>query len=110
MIRVASVPESHVYVQHLSHPDVPGVVRLPDPDDRRVWMVAITPSGRERVDRLNEIDTVLRAQLRSGISRAERQQLAAVLVRLQRNLVAAVQAEAIQGASPSPTQPPRSET
>ena len=86
------------------------VVRLPDPDDRRVWMVAITPSGRERVDRLNEIDAVLRAQLRSGISRAERQQLAAVLVRLQRNLVAAVQAEPIQGVSPSPTQPPRSET
>jgi DNA-binding MarR family transcriptional regulator len=86
------------------------VVRLPDPDDRRVWMVAITASGRERVDRLNEIDAVLRAQLRSGISRAERQQLAAVLVRLQRNLVAAVQAEPTQGASPTPTPPPRSET
>lgn len=31
MIRVASVPESHVYVRHLSHPEVPGVLRLPDP-------------------------------------------------------------------------------
>ena len=39
MIRVASVPASHVYVQHLTHPDVPAVVRLPDPvpaDGRKV--------------------------------------------------------------------------
>ena len=74
------------------------VARWPDPEDRRVGMVAITASGRERVDRLNEIDAVLRAQLRSGISRAERQQLAAVLVRLQRNLDSV-----IQGDGPSPT-------
>jgi len=31
LIRVASVPESHVYVRHLSDPRVPGVSRLPDP-------------------------------------------------------------------------------
>ncbi|ADT99832.1 glycosyltransferase [Mycolicibacterium gilvum] len=37
MLRVASVPGSHVYVRHLSHPDIPGVVRLQDPvpADRR---------------------------------------------------------------------------
>lgn len=34
MIRVASVPASHVYVRHLSHPSVPGVARLPDPVPR----------------------------------------------------------------------------
>jgi MarR family transcriptional regulator, transcriptional regulator for hemolysin len=81
------------------------VERQPDPDDRRVWLVAITPAGRALVDRVTEVDGVLRAELRCGISRAERQQLAAVLVRLQRNL-----AGAIEGVSPSPTQPPRSET
>jgi DNA-binding MarR family transcriptional regulator len=86
------------------------VERLPDPDDRRVWKVAITAAGRALVDRVTEVDGVLRAELRSGISRAERQQLAAVLVRLQRNLAAAIRAGAIEGASPSPTQPPRSET
>ena len=68
-------------------------------------MVAITPSGRALVDQVTEVDGVLRAELRSGISRAERQQLAAVLVRLQRNL-----AGAIEGTSPDPTHPPRSET
>ena len=31
-VRVLSVPEGHVYVRHLSHPDGnDGVVRLPDP-------------------------------------------------------------------------------
>jgi hypothetical protein len=34
MIRVASVPGSHVYVRHLSHPDVADVERLPDPVPR----------------------------------------------------------------------------
>jgi DNA-binding MarR family transcriptional regulator len=86
------------------------VARLPDPEDRRVWKLAITPSGRELVERVTEVDAVLRAELRSGISRAERQQLAAVLVRLQSNLVAVTQAAAIESAGPSPTQPPRSET
>jgi MarR family transcriptional regulator for hemolysin len=83
------------------------VERLPDPDDRRVWKLAITATGRALVERVTEIDGVLRAELRSGISRAERQQLAAVLVRLQRNLVAAIRAGAIDGARPSPTQTPR---
>ena len=72
-------------------------------------MVAITASGRELVDKVTEIDAVLRAELRSGISRSERQQLAAVLVRLQRNLVSVIQTGAIQGDGPSPIQPPRSE-
>jgi MarR family transcriptional regulator for hemolysin len=75
------------------------VERLTDPDDRRVWKVAITATGRGLVDQVTEVDGVLRAELRSGISRAERQQLAAVLVRLQRNL-----AGAIQGAGPGPTE------
>jgi hypothetical protein len=73
-------------------------------------MVAITSAGRELVAQVTEIDRVLRAELRSGISRSERQQLAGVLVRLQRNLDTAIRAGAIDGASPSPTQPPRSET
>jgi glycosyltransferase involved in cell wall biosynthesis len=30
-IRVLSIPAGHVYVQHLAHPDVPGVSRLDDP-------------------------------------------------------------------------------
>ncbi len=72
------------------------IERRPDPDDRRVWMVAITESGRDLAQRVSEVDHVFRAELRTGITRSERQQLAAVLVRLQRNV-----ADATHGASPT---------
>lgn len=62
------------------------VERLPDPDDRRVWRVAITDAGRELADRVADIDAVLRAELRAGISRSDRQALAGLLLRLQHNL------------------------
>jgi DNA-binding MarR family transcriptional regulator len=77
------------------------IERRPDPDDRRVWMVAITEPGRQLAQRVGEVDHVLRAELRAGITRAERQQLAAVLVRLQRNVAAAM-----HDLSPSRTDPP----
>ena len=62
------------------------VERLPDPGDRRVWRVAVTDSGRALADRIAEVDAVLRAELRDGITRADRQTLAGLLVRLQDNL------------------------
>ncbi|MEO6571568.1 MAG: MarR family transcriptional regulator [Ilumatobacteraceae bacterium] len=62
------------------------VERRPDPDDRRVWMLAVTPDGVGQVERIADIDHVLRAELRDGISRTERQALAALLVRLHANL------------------------
>lgn len=71
------------------------IERRPDPDDRRVWLVAATPAGVVKAAEVAELDAVLRSELRSGISRAERQHLAAVLVRLQHNVAAA-----IRGADP----------
>ncbi|MEY2959155.1 MAG: hypothetical protein RLZZ01_1723 [Actinomycetota bacterium] len=62
------------------------VERRPDPDDRRVWMLVVTETGRDLADRVDEVDTVLRAELRDGISRADRHTLAALLVRIQHNL------------------------
>jgi DNA-binding MarR family transcriptional regulator len=62
------------------------VERLPDAADRRAWLVTITPQGKELVAPINEIDRVLRAELRLDISRSERQQLARLLLRLQSNL------------------------
>jgi hypothetical protein len=55
-----------------------------------VWMVAITPAGVAKAAAVGEIDAVLRSELRSGITREERQRLAAVLVRLQSNVAVAV--------------------
>lgn len=65
------------------------LARRPDPDDRRVWLLSATPAGSEMAARISDCDRVLRTELRAGISRAERQQLAALLVRLQQNLLAA---------------------
>lgn len=62
------------------------VERRPDPGDRRVWLVAITQAGERLVASIADVDRVLRAELRAGISRADRQTLAATLVRLQQNL------------------------
>lgn len=65
------------------------LVRRPDPEDRRVWMLAATDAGAELAGRIARCDEVLRTELRAGISRAERHQLADLLVRLQENLLAA---------------------
>lgn len=72
---------------HVDKLEAAGLVeRQPDPNDRRVWLVAITDAGRELTGSIADVDRVLRDELRSGISRTERQQLANVLVRLQDNL------------------------
>lgn len=62
------------------------VERRPHPDDRRVWLLSITHAGRSLAATVANHDAVLRAELRAGISRSERQQLAALLLRLQSNL------------------------
>ena len=66
------------------------VERRPDPADRRVWLVAITESGRALAAEITEVDEELRAELRHGIGREERQALAWVMTRLQQNLRSAI--------------------
>ena len=66
------------------------VERQPNPIDRRVWLVAITPDGRTLADQVSHVDEVLRAELRHGIGREERQALAWVMTRLQHNLATAI--------------------
>jgi MarR family transcriptional regulator for hemolysin len=66
------------------------VERHPDPDDRRVWRVDITDAGRTLAKQIVEVDEVLRAELRHGLGREERQALSWVLTRLQQNLQSAI--------------------
>jgi DNA-binding MarR family transcriptional regulator len=78
------------------------VERRPKADDRRVWLVAITDDGREMATQISDVDQVLRAELRHGIGREERQALAWVMTRLQQNLATAIATTP----SPSTTQAP----
>lgn len=60
--------------------------RHPNPTDRRVWILALTPAGEAQIERIERIDKELRDQLRDGISHSERQVLADVLGRIEDNL------------------------
>lgn len=66
------------------------VERRPKADDRRVWLVTITDAGTELAVEINDVDAVLRAELRRGIGREERQALNWVMSRLQQNLATAI--------------------
>lgn len=60
--------------------------RQADAEDRRVWRVILSAEGVVTAERIKAVDEVLRAELRDGITRPERQALAALLTRLQQNL------------------------
>lgn len=62
------------------------VQRTPNPEDRRVWVIALTPSGDETVRKITKLDAEARDVLRAGLSRQDRQALASVLVQLQQNM------------------------
>jgi len=66
------------------------IERLPDPNDRRVWLVQLTAAGKKLAAEAVKIDVVVRNELRAGIPREDRQALANVLVRLQDNIAAAL--------------------
>ena len=61
--------------------------RLADVDDRRVWRVTLSANGASVAAQVTAVDEVLRGEMRTGISRSERQALASVLTRLQENLL-----------------------
>ena len=73
-------------IDHLEQ--MSAIARRPHSSDRRVWLVHLTPTGREYVDAINEIDSQLREQLRRGIGRRERELLARTLTQIQQNIAA----------------------
>jgi DNA-binding MarR family transcriptional regulator len=62
------------------------VERSADAGDRRVWLVATTERAAPVVGELAAVDVALRAELWTGISRAERRTVSEILLRLQGNL------------------------
>ncbi len=69
------------------------VERRADADDRRVWLVSPTETGVELAEKVALIDEQIRTQLRTGIDHTERQALADLLVRLQKNVCPLVSPE-----------------
>lgn len=68
------------------------VRRVPNPDDRRVWMVENTDEGTAMAGEIVQVDEELRNRLRVGITSAERRQLADLLLRMSANAQAALDA------------------
>lgn len=62
------------------------ISRLPNPEDARSMLVALTPQGREVIDRAVETHIENERQLLSGLSAAQRQQLNEALSALMRLL------------------------
>jgi MarR family transcriptional regulator, transcriptional regulator for hemolysin len=61
------------------------VVREPDPNDRRVWMVALTPAGHTLWAETARIDRSIRRVLRDGTTEEDRARLDALLTVINRN-------------------------
>lgn len=61
------------------------VVREPDPHDRRVWMVALTPAGQALWAETARIDRSIRRVLRDGTTEEDRARLDALLTVINRN-------------------------
>ena len=76
------------------------VRRVPDPDDRRVWLVENTAQGSRLASEIKRIDEKLRDRLRAGISRVERQRLADLLLRISANAAEASTEFANQNKTP----------
>ena len=62
------------------------VERLPNPADRRVWLISLTDKSIPMLNTIASVDTRIRDGLRSGITRNQRHDLAAVLEHIQVNL------------------------
>jgi DNA-binding MarR family transcriptional regulator len=62
------------------------IERRAHPDDRRAWLIALRPEGEALTKPIADVAAGLRRDIRAGIPRAEREQLAESLVRLHSNL------------------------
>jgi DNA-binding MarR family transcriptional regulator len=64
------------------------VSRRADPDDRRVWNVALSPTGHDLWAQTADADRAIRRQLRAGTTPDDRAQLDSLLMLIHRNAAA----------------------
>jgi DNA-binding MarR family transcriptional regulator len=60
--------------------------RKADPADGRRKLITVTTTGRGVAERISSIDLDLRAELRTGLPKADRAQLAHILLQIQCNV------------------------
>ena len=63
------------------------VERRADPSDRRAWRLYLRPRAHPILDALRTVGAEVMAETLSGLSEAEQNQLAALLLRVRTNLV-----------------------
>lgn len=81
------------------------VVRTPHPDDRRMLLIDITDAGREVVDLVLPVTHRVNKEMFSMLTEPERQQLLALLGRVQERL-AAMRDEPVPAEPPPPRHKP----
>ena len=67
--------------------------RRPDPDDRRVWRLHLTPAARPTLDEMEALAIQLQEDAVAGLSQDERAALNTALKRIKANVIAASAAE-----------------
>ena len=62
--------------------------RRPDPNDRRVWRLHLTPAARPTLDEMEELALELHEAALAGLSDEERATMTAALTRIKANVLA----------------------
>ena len=70
------------------------IERHPDPSDRRVWLLHLTPAARPKLTQLRGLGDVTRGEALAGVSEADTERLLRTLQALKANLADACNAQA----------------
>jgi DNA-binding MarR family transcriptional regulator len=62
------------------------IERHPDPSDRRVWLLHLTPAAHPKLTQLRKLGDVTRAEALAGVSEADTERLLKTLQALKTNL------------------------
>jgi MarR family transcriptional regulator for hemolysin len=68
------------------------IERHPDPSDRRVWLLHLTPAAHPKLEQLRKLGDVTRAEALAGVSEADTERLLKTLQALKTNLADACDA------------------
>ncbi|MEA3058837.1 MAG: MarR family transcriptional regulator, transcriptional regulator for hemolysin [Sphingomonadales bacterium] len=69
------------------------IERHPDPSDRRVWLLHLTPAARPKLTQLRELGDVTRGEALAGVPEADTERLLRALQALKANLAHACDAQ-----------------